>query len=296
MPEMTRFGWLGLGAMGAPMVRVAARSGLKINGFDVDPAKRSMVEPNFTFVESVGAAAAGADVLVVMVTSQAQVESVLFGDDAAADTLEDGAVVVVMSTVGPSAIEDWAERLEPRGISVVDAPVSGGVSRAVTGDLLVMLGGEEAAIARAKPLFDAVARVAPVVGPNPGDGQRIKLVNQLLCGVHIAAAAEALAFAEALDLDTRTAWEVIQNGAATSFVLSDRGSRMVSGEFDDVRSALDIWVKDMALVGDAAAALDYTSPLALLTRRLFDAASDAGLGRLDDSSIIELFRTGTPLG
>jgi 3-hydroxyisobutyrate dehydrogenase len=296
MPEMTRFGWLGLGAMGEPMVRVAARSGLAIKGFDVDPAKRAIVEPNFTFVEGVGAAAAGADVLVVMVTSQAQVESVLFGDDPAADALAGGAIVVVMSTVGPSAIEDWAKRLEPRGISVVDAPVSGGVSRAVTGDLLVMLGGEEATIARAKPLFDAVAKVAPVVGPNPGDGQRVKLVNQLLCGVHIAAAAEALAFAEALQLDTRTAWEVIQNGAATSFVLTDRGSRMVSGEFDDVRSALDIWVKDMALVGDAAAALDYTSPLATLTRRLFAAASTAGLGRLDDSSIIQLFRAGRPLG
>ena len=120
-------------------------------------------------------------------------------------------------------------------------------------------------------------------------------MNQLLCGIHIAAAGEALAFAEALGIDTRTAWETIQNGAASSFVFSDRGTRMVSGAFHDVRSALDIWVKDMALVTDAAATFDYASPLASLTRRLFTAGSDAGLGRLDDSAIIELFRAGDPL-
>ncbi len=289
---MTRYGWLGLGAMGEPMMRVAARAGLEIVGFDVNPAKRGMTEPNFTFVESAAAAATGADVLVVMVTSAAQVESVLFGDDAAADSLSSGAVVLIMSTVGPGAIVDWAARLEPRGVTVVDAPVSGGVSRAVTGDLLVMVGGDEFAVARVRPMFDAVATVAPLVGPNVGDGQRIKLVNQVLCGIHIAAAGEALAFAEALDLDPRTAWDIIQSGAATSFVFSDRGARMVSGEFEDVRSALDIWVKDMALVGDAAAALGYSSPLASLTRQLFVAGSAAGLGQLDDSAIIELFRSG----
>lgn len=290
---VTRYGWLGLGAMGDPMARMAARAGLEVRGFDVNPAKRDMVEPNFTFVDSASAAAADADVLVVMVTSAAQVESVLFGADPAAEVLPVGAVVLVMSTVGPDAIVDWAARLATRGITIVDAPVSGGVSRAVSGDLLVMVGGDSAGIARVQPLLDAVAKVAPVIGPNPGDGQRIKLVNQLLCGVHIAAAGEALAFAEALGLDARTAWEIIQNGAATSFVFSDRGTRMVSGEFGDVRSALDIWVKDMALVGDAAGVLGYTSPLASLTRQLFAAGSQAGLGRLDDSAIIELFRAGT---
>lgn len=292
---MTRIGWIGLGAMGEPMVRVAARSGLAITGFDVDASKRAIHEPGFTFVDSVTAATAGADLLVVMVTTASQVETVLFGDDPAVDALAGGAVVMVMSTVGPTAMEDWAARLSLRGISLVDAPVSGGVSRSVTGDLLVMVGGAAAAVARARPLLDEIARVAPVVGPNPGDGQRVKLVNQLLCGIHIAAAGEALAFAEALDLDVRATWEIIQNGAATSFVFGDRGTRMVSGEFEDVRSALDIWVKDMALVDDAAAELGYHNPLAALTRQLFMAGSRAGLGRLDDSAIIELFRAGSNL-
>jgi len=288
-----RIGWLGLGAMGEPMARIGARAGLPIKGFDVDPRRRSIVEPNFTFVDSVAEAATDVEVLAVMVTSRDQVESVLFGADPAVDALAAGSVVVVMSTVGPSAVQQWSERLTPRGICLVDAPVSGGVSRAEIGELLVMVSGSDADVAIVRPLLDAVAKVAPVVGPNPGDGQRFKLVNQLLCGVHIAAAAEALAFAEALHVDVGAARELLQHGAAASFVMGDRGVRMVSHDYDDVRSALNIWVKDMALVTDAAAELGYRSPLADLTSRLFVEGREAGLGALDDASLIEVFRRET---
>ena len=286
-----RIGWLGLGAMGEPMARIAARAGLPIKGFDVDPKKRSIVESNFTFVDNVAAAATDVEILAVMVTSRDQVESVLFGAESAVGALAAGSVVLVMSTVGPSAVQDWAGRLEAIGVCLVDAPVSGGVSRAEIGELLVMVSGSDADVAIVKPLLDAVAKVAPTVGANPGDGQRFKLVNQLLCGVHIAAAAEALAFAEALHVDVRAAWELLQHGAANSFVLGDRGVRMVSHDYDDVRSALNIWVKDMALVTNAAEELGYRSPLADLTSKLFVEGRAAGLGALDDAALIEVFRT-----
>ena len=290
---MMRVGWVGLGAMGDPMARVAARSGITISGFDVDESKRSIVEPNFTFADGVSAAAADAAVLAIMVASRDQVESVLFGADPAVDVLSSGSVVLIMSTVGPSAMRDWAERLEPRGISVIDAPVSGGVSRAQAGELLVMVAGDELAIGRTQTILNAIARLCPVVGPNPGDAQKVKLVNNLLGGIHIAAAAEALNFAEALDLDVHMVWEVLQGGAAASFMFSDRGSRMVSGSYDDVRSALNIFVKDMGLVSDLAADVDCYTPLATKTRELFLAGRDADLGRLDDSSLIEVFRART---
>ena len=103
-------------------------------------------------------------------------------------------------------------------------------------------------------MLDALARSAPLVGPSPGDGQRMKLVNQLLCGVHIAAAAEALAFAESLGLKAERCWQVLRDGAAASFMFDDRGARMVTGDFAEVRSAMDIFVKDMGLVGGAAEA------------------------------------------
>ena len=135
---------------------------------------------------------------------------------------------------------------------MVDAPASGGVARAGRGDLLILVSGSPEAVAGVQPLLDTLARSAPVVGPSPGDGQRMKLVNQLLCGVHIAAAAEALSFAESLGLDPGECWKILRDGAAASFMFDDRGARMVAGEFGDVRSALDIFVKDMGLVTGAA--------------------------------------------
>ena len=227
---------------------------------------------------------------VFMVATPGQLEQALFAPGGAAGALPAGAVVVIMATVGPEAVVSAAERLAVGGITVVDAPVSGGVQRADAGDLLIMVSGPSAPVARVQPLLDALARSAPVVGLCPGDGQRMKLVNQLLCGVHISAAAEALAFAEALGLDAGVCWQVLREGAATSFMFEDRGARMVAGQFDQARSATDIFVKDMGLVGTAASETGATVPLASAARELFARAHDLGMGRLDDSALIEVLR------
>ena len=286
----TRVGWVGLGAMGSPMVACAARAGFDARAYDIDPARaRALADDGVTPAASIREAAPDVDVLVVMVATPGQVESVLFGDDPAAPALAPGATVVVMATVGPAPVQGWAERLAAQGVDLVDAPVSGGVARAAGGDLLVMVGGAPAAVQRVRPLLDVLAREAPVVGATPGDGQKVKLVNQLLCGVHIAAAAEALAFAEALGLDPGATWEVLRGGAAASFMLDDRGDRMVHGT-DQVRSALDIFVKDMGLVADAARASAYPAPLATTAEQLYLAGRRAGLGRRDDSAVIEVLR------
>jgi 3-hydroxyisobutyrate dehydrogenase/putative dehydrogenase len=177
---------------------------------------------------------------------------------------------------------------------VVDAPVSGGVRRAAAGDLLIMVSGADAAIGRVRPLLSALARSAPVVGPVPGDGQRMKLVNQLLCGVHIAAAAEALAFGESLGLDPGECWRVLRDGAAASFMFEDRGARMIAGDFGTPRSALDIFVKDMGLVSAAAEHAGASAPLTAAARQLYEEGHERGLGRLDDSALIEVLRPGRP--
>jgi 3-hydroxyisobutyrate dehydrogenase/putative dehydrogenase len=118
----------------------------------------------------------------------------------------------------------------------------------------------------------------------------MKLVNQLLCGVHIAAAAEALAFAEALGLQAADCWDVLRDGAAASFMFEDRGARMVAGQFGPARSALDIFVKDMGLVGDAAGQAGASVPLTAVAQRLYERGHELGLGRLDDSALIEVLR------
>jgi 3-hydroxyisobutyrate dehydrogenase len=291
MTIVTHVGWIGLGAMGGPMAACVAGAGHAITAYDIDPARaRELEGDGVEPAASAAEAARGADALVVMVATPEQVESVLFGADGAAGSLQPGAIVVIMATVGPAPVARWASALSERRVDVVDAPVSGGVARAGGGDLLIMVAGAAGAIRRVQPLLDAMARSAPVVGESPGDGQKVKLVNQLLCGVHIAVAAEALAFAEALDLDARACWEVIRDGAAASFMLDDRGARMLDGDFTVPKSALEIFVKDLGLVTGAARERAYPSPLAAAAEQLYLAGSRAGLGRLDDSSIITLLR------
>lgn len=285
-----RLGWVGLGAMGGPMARVAVEAGFEVTGFDVAAdAVATLAAAGGRIAGSPAEAAQTADVLVLMVATPGQAETVLFGDGGAASVLRPGAIVLVMATVGDTAVRSWAERLADSDIAVVDAPVSGGVERAAAGELLVMVAGSEAEVARVRPLLDALAASAPVVGAESGDGQRMKLVNQLLCGVHIVAAAEALSFAEALGLDPRAAWEVVKRGAAGSFMLDDRGARMLD-EAPPVRSAVDIFVKDMGLVVEAAESVAHEPVLARVARAVFGTARDRGLGRRDDSAVIEIYR------
>ena len=217
-------GWLGLGAMGAPMAARAARAGHVVRGYDIVPGRAaSLAADGVRPAGTVAAAAGGADLIVIMVATPGQVEEALFAPGGTAGSLAAGSIVVVMATVGPEAVVSAAGRLAAGGVAVVDAPVSGGTARAASGDLLIMVSGPEEPAARAQPVLSALARSAPVVGSSPGDGQRMKLVNQLLCGVHIAAAAEALAFAEALGLTAAECWRVLREGAAASFMLDDRG-------------------------------------------------------------------------
>jgi 3-hydroxyisobutyrate dehydrogenase len=282
-----RVGWLGLGAMGGPMAACLARSGHVVSAYDVVPGR---APDGVTEAASITGAVTGADVVAVMVATPEQLEHVFFTENGAASALADGQIVVVMSTVGPEAVGAAASRLAALGVAVVDAPVSGGVTRAGQGDLLILVSGAPEAVAGVQPLLDALARSAPVVGSSPGDGQRMKLVNQLLCGVHIAAAGEALAFAGSLGLDPEQCWKVLREGAAASFMFDDRGARMVAGDFDNVRSALDIFVKDMGLVTGAAGEAGAAVPLASAARELYQRGHDEGLGRRDDSVIIEVLR------
>ncbi|MGY1836510.1 NAD(P)-dependent oxidoreductase [Blastococcus sp. SYSU DS0510] len=287
---MTKVGWIGLGAMGRPMAARLLDSGHQVTGYDVAPAAVAALGDRAGAAGSPAEAGTGVDVLAVMVATGSQAEDVLFGDRGAASTLRDGAVVLIMSTIGPAAVEAIADRFAAQGVQVVDAPVSGGVARATTGDLLMMVSGSEQALTTVRPLLDVMSGKAPVVGANPGEGQKVKLVNQLLCGVHIAAAAEALAYAEALGLDAEACWEVIRHGAAASFMLDDRGERMVHGAGEQVKSALDIFVKDMGLVLAAARETVYPAPLASVAEQLYLTGRRAGLGSADDSTLIQVLR------
>jgi 3-hydroxyisobutyrate dehydrogenase len=250
---------LGLGAMGMPMATRLA-SAFHVSAFDVDADRLRLAEA--AGVETVARAAdavAYAEVVVVAVRTLEQAEEVLLGDGIPA-----GATVVLTSTVGREGCVLLGKRLAARGLRLLDAPVSGGPARAGEGDLLIFLGGDEATRASAAPVVDALASTAVVVGEHPGDGQAMKTVNQLLCGVHVAAAAEALALADALGLDAAVCVDVLGAGAAASFMLANRGPRMVAalaGEEPELTSRVDIFVKDLGLVEEATRSARLATPL-----------------------------------
>ncbi|MFC9849140.1 NAD(P)-dependent oxidoreductase [Streptomyces sp. NPDC060223] len=289
---MTKVGWLGLGAMGLPMARRLHTSGAAaVTAFDRAPGARARAGADgITVAVSPAQAAKGADLIMVMVRDAAQAEQALFPEDGTDPVPAPGSTVVVMSTIGPDAVRSLAAALAEREVAVVDAPVSGGVARALTGDLVIMAGAPDDAFDRCRPVLDALGSTVAHVGRGAGDGQSVKLVNQLLCGVHIAAAAEALAYAESLGLDSTAVWQTIRGGAAGSFMLDDRGQRMLRRDYDPVRSSLSLFVKDLGLVVEQAQRSRVPVPLASAAAQLFTMGIGEGLVDADDSSLIELFR------
>lgn len=290
---MQNLAFVGLGAMGAPMAKTLVSAGFDLSVADVRQENTEpLVEAGAAAADSPREAAARADALFLMVVNAEQVESVLFGGGGAAEGLTEGSAVVLMSTIGPEAVGRIGGRLSESGVGMLDAPVSGGVARAERGDLLIMAGGPEDLFERLHPALEAMGSTVVHCGPSAGDGQSVKLVNQLLCGVHIAAAGEALAYAEALGLNPRTVFETIRHGAAGSFMLEDRGERMLDRSFLPAKSALDIFVKDMGLVREAAREKGFGTPLSDAAHRLYEAGASLGLGGEDDSGVLRVFEEG----
>lgn len=290
---MERIGFIGLGAMGAPMARRLLSAGFRLSVFDVRPeSARPLLESGAEGAGSPREAAEGAEALILMVVNAGQAEDALLGECGAAESLRPGAAVVLMSTVGPEAVRGLDGRLRGRNLRLLDAPVSGGVARAERGDLLIMAGGPKDLFEELRPALEAMGSTVVHCGESVGDGQAVKLVNQLLCGVHIAAAGEALAYARALGLDPRFVFEVIRHGAANSFMLEDRGERMLERAFTPVKSALDIFVKDLELVREAAEERGFEAPLASAAHRVYLEGSSKGFGREDDSGIVRVFEGG----
>ncbi|HEY8720946.1 NAD(P)-dependent oxidoreductase [Pengzhenrongella sp.] len=282
---------LGLGAMGLPMAARLA-SELTVHGFDIDESRLLLAAGHgVERFDSARAAAAGADAVLLAVRNGEQLSDLLFGADGVAEVLTPGAVVILTSTVGTEAIAATVERLATFGVALVDAPLSGGPVRAGEGDLLIVVGAEPTALAKARPVLELLASTLTVVGDNPGDGQALKTVNQLLCGVHIAAAAEALALADALGLDRAKTLDALGAGAAGSFMLTNRGPRILeaySPEGAEVLSRLDIFVKDMGIVGKATRAAGLPSPLAAAAEQLYLLGQAQGLGAQDDSAVVKV--------
>ncbi|MBI2308557.1 MAG: NAD(P)-dependent oxidoreductase [Rhodocyclales bacterium] len=285
---MKTVAFAGLGAMGLPMARNLLARGFRVRGIDLNArALETLAAAGGEPAPSAAAAASGADVLILMVVNAAQAEQVLFADGAL-QALNDGGIVCLMATCPPGAVERIGAQVAAAGRRFVDAPVSGGVAGATAGSLTIMAAGARATFDDARPVFEAIGQRIFHVGERPGQGATVKTVNQLLCGVHIAVVAEAFALAAKVGVDLKVLLEIMGGSSASSWMLKDRGPRMLQAE-PEVTSAVDIFVKDLGIVMEAGRDAKAALPIAAVAQQLFLAASGRGDGRADDSQVIRSY-------
>lgn len=274
--------FVGVGAIGLPMAKQIQLAGHSVTGVDLaESSIARAAEQNIHVVKSINSVT-DAQIVVVMVATPEQLKQLISeaGDYPAGQTW------VIMSTVGPDAVRLASRALNHAGAKVIDAPVTGGTARAATGELVIFASGDARDIEAASPVLQAMGNVR-FVGQNIGDGQAIKVINQHLCSVHIVAAAEALNLASQLGLDPKEVLPFIEKGAAGSWMLSDRGPRMLKGTDVEVTSTINIFVKDSGLVSTAAQSCNAQVPMLEIARQRYLSAFNAGLGLKDDSRVIE---------
>ncbi|WP_375455998.1 L-threonate dehydrogenase [uncultured Methylobacterium sp.] len=287
--ERGRAAVIGLGSMGLGMAASLLRAGFTVAACDVNPdAVARFSELGGRGVATPAEAAAGADVVICVVVNAAQTEAVLFGPDGAAEAMPSGAVFVSSATMDPAIARRLAARLEATGRHYLDAPMSGGAARAAEGALTFLASGSAAAFETARPALDAMAGTLYELGDAAGAGAAFKMINQLLAGVHIAAASEAMGFAAKQGLDLRRVYEVITKSAGNSWMFENRMPHVLDGDYDP-KSAVDIFVKDLGIVQDMARAGTYPVPVAAAALQMFLMASGSGMGRDDDASVARVY-------
>ncbi|WP_075180648.1 L-threonate dehydrogenase [Pantoea sp. 1.19] len=281
---------VGLGSMGMGAAQSCVRAGLATWGVDLNPQARETL----LAAGARGAAASAEhfadrlDAVLLLVVNARQVKQILFGEQGLAAQLKPGTAVMVSSTISAGDAREIADALAAHGLLMLDAPVSGGAAKAALGEMTVMASGSDAAFTALAPVLDAVAGKVYRIGSEPGLGSTVKIIHQLLAGVHIAAGAEAMALAARAGIPLDTMYDVVTHAAGNSWMFENRMRHVVDGDYSP-KSAVNIFVKDLGLVADTGQALHFPLPLASTALNMFTAASNAGFGKEDDSAVIKIF-------
>jgi len=292
-----RIAVLGLGSMGFGMAASLLRRGAEVIGFDPDPAAmdRLRAQGGLT-ATSPAEAARDAEIVVSVVVNADQTEAVLFGENGCAEAMAADGVFISSATMAPQRARDFSRRLEAAGRYYLDSPISGGSQRAAEGALTILTSGSEAAFARAEPAIAAMGTTIYRLGDQVGQAAAFKMVNQLLAGVHIAAASEAMAFAAREGLDLKQVYDVISRSAGNSWMFENRMPHVLEGDYTP-RSAVSIFVKDLGIVQQMASASQFPVPLASTALQMFLMTAAAGMAKDDDASVARLYAliSGVPL-
>ena len=285
-----KIGIIGLGTMGMGAALSLVKAGHEVHGCELREAARDQ------FVAEGGhAVSRPADLpddiaaLVVFVVNAAQADAALFGEDGCASKLAAGTVILCCVTISPEAARALDAKITAAGLIMLDTPVSGGFVAAHGGSMTVMASGPAAGFVKAGPVLDAIAGKVWRLGDQVGIGSTVKMVNQLLAGVHIATAAEALAFGIRAGADPQTLFDVISSSAGSSWMWQNRVPHILAGD-DTPLSAVNIFVKDLGIVLDQARTLTFPLPMASSAHQLFLAAAAAGHGGKDDAFVIRVWQ------
>ena len=280
-----KIAFIGLGIMGRPMAL-----NLKNGGHDLIVPERASLTPEIraaaTVVPDAKTAAAQAGVVILMVPDTPDVEAVLFGANGVAEGLKPGTLVIDRSSISPIATKEYAKKINAKGCDYVDAPVSGGEVGAKNAALTIMVGGPDAAFARAKPLFDLLGKNITHVGAENGAGQTCKVANQIIVALNIQAVAEALVFASKAGADPAKVRQALMGGFAASRILEVHAERMLKGTFDP-GFRIRLHQKDLNLALGAAKDLGISLPNTALTQQLMSQCVAHGGGEMDHSGLIK---------
>jgi putative dehydrogenase len=288
-------GVIGLGSMGLGMAQSMVKRGIKIVGYDINSsAVAKLAEAGGSGASSLAEVAKGADVLLVVVVNAAQTDAVLFGDKGAAAAMKKGSVIISSATMAPDDARRLAAKAEALGLLYLDAPISGGAAKAAIGQLTVMASGSPETFKRARPVLDAIAATVYELGDAAGIGASFKMVNQLLAGVHIAAACEAITFAKKLGLDLPTVYKVITASAGNSWMFENRVPHILDGDYAP-RSAVEIFTKDLGIVSDMGRREKFPLQIAATALQMFLMTAAAGMERDDDASVARMLAEVTGL-
>lgn len=285
----TRVAVIGLGSMGMGMAMSLQKAGMKVVGTDISEARRTMfTEAGGTAAADARTAVVDADVIVSVVITGGQTQTLLFGDEGIAPVLKDGATFISCATMAPDQARALGERAAASGIGYIDAPISGGKAGADTGALTIMASGPKAIYDAAQPVLGAMGKRLFWMGEEPGLGAAMKTINQLLAGANLATACEAIAFAIRLGLDPFKVDEIITGAAGFSWMWGDRIPPLLAGDYTP-KSAVDIFTKDLGIVLDSARASNFPAPMASAALQGFLMAAAAGMGRDTDASVARVY-------
>ena len=281
---------IGVGNMGGGMARNLLAKGVVVHVCDIDADKTQSLQALGARVAASPAQLAGVAALyIVCVVTASQVNDVLWGEQGLAAQLQPGDTVMLCPTIAPEDTEAVAARLAGQGVATLDAPMSGGPQRAALGTMSLMVAGADAVFERHQALLNALANPVFRISQRVGDGARTKLVNNLLAGINLVGAAEALALAERMGLDGGRTLQVMAASSAQSWIASDRMTRALAGDWAP-RAHMTLLEKDTGLAQQMALKAGYVGPLGPGAAAVFAQASAAGLAELDDAAVLRHLR------